>query len=363
MASANAVEWLPATSLHLEGRGFSPGQLATPFDRLPAHAEGVVRAPVWELSLHSAGICVCFRTDAKNIHARWSLRNPSLAMTHMPASGVSGVDLYVLTQQHGWRFVKCGMPTQQDDNTQELWRAADDAVPTIVRDFTLYLPLYNGISSLEIGIDQGSGSLLSAIPRPIASSRSVVFYGTSITHGGCASRPGMAYPAIVGRRLGIPTINLGFSGNGRMEPEVAALLAEIEDPACFVIDCVPNMNDESVAENGPGLVSTLRMSHATVPIVLVEDRIYAYNHSGLFPESVAQQRKNRAALRKVYDNAAAAADQGGLLHLVEAEAQLGDDGEDTVDGSHPTDLGFMRQADALVSILGPILRGARQSNL
>ena len=90
-----------------------------------------------------------------------------------------------------------------------------------------------------------------------------------------------------------------------------------------------------------------------MPIVLAEDRIYTYNHSGLFPESEERQALNRVALREVFDKAVAAGTTG--LHYLTAEVQLGEDGEDAVDGSHPTDLGFMRQADALVDILEPIL--------
>ena len=128
--AAMHMRWVPATSLTMEGRGFEPGLLATPFDRLPASAEAVVRPPVWDLSLHSAGICVRFRTDATNLSCRWALRNAGLAMPHMPSSGVSGVDLYALTEA-GWRFLRCGVPAEADGGSQEmeLW-SGGDSVPS-----------------------------------------------------------------------------------------------------------------------------------------------------------------------------------------------------------------------------------------
>ena len=106
------------------------------------------------------------------------------------------------------------------------------------REYVLYLPLYNGVQEVKIGVPEGA-TLEVAGPRPVGT-KPIVFYGTSILQGGCASRPGMAYPAILGRRLDWPTINLGFSGNALSEPEVAQLLAEL-DPAVYVLDPLPNM--------------------------------------------------------------------------------------------------------------------------
>ena len=102
----------------------------------------------------------------------------------------------------------------------------------------------------------------------------IVFYGTSITQGGCASRPGMVHTAILQRRLDHPVVNLGFSGNGKMEPEVVELMAEI-DASCFVIDCLPNMDAKEVAERTEPLVRKLREAQPKTPILLVEDRSYS----------------------------------------------------------------------------------------
>src|SRR5262249_11874186 len=146
-------------------------------------------------------------------------------------TGVSGVDLYVKTDQ-GWHWLGTGRPTQQTNTA-----ALVSGLPNQRREYTLYFPLYNGGSSIEIGI--AKEALISPLPRDDGNAKPIVFWGTSITQGGCASRPGMVHTAILGRRLNVPVINLGFSGNGKMEPEVAELLAEI-DAAIYVVDCLPN---------------------------------------------------------------------------------------------------------------------------
>ncbi|MEW6752364.1 MAG: SGNH/GDSL hydrolase family protein, partial [Candidatus Latescibacterota bacterium] len=176
--------------------------------------------------------------------------------------------------------------------------------------------------------------------------RPLVFYGTSITQGGCASRPGMAHVALLGRWLDRPVVNLGFSGNGTMDPEMADLLAEL-DAAAYVIDCLPNLSPEGVSERTGPLVERLRQGRPVTPIVLVEDR--TLTNAALLPERQEHHRRMRAALA----TAVARLRDCGVehLHVAPGAGLLGEDGEATVDGSHPTDLGFHRQATALLPLL------------
>lgn len=334
-------------SIGLEGKGWSDTK--APYDRFPTRAEGVVPAAVWGLSRQSAGLCARFVTNATVIHARWTLTSANLALPHMPATGVSGLDLYTRdTEKKRWLWVGNGRPTAQT-NTAVL----ATGLPPGKREFMLYLPLYNGVSSVEVGLAKDA-SLWNAPPRPRERQRPIIFYGTSITQGGCASRPGMVHTAILGRRLEWAVINLGFSGNGRMDLEVVKLIAEIE-AAAYVIDCLPNMDAQAVADRTEPLVRTLRAARPTTPILLVEDR--TYQNAYVLPGPRQRNNENRAALRKVYDQLIAAGVKG--LHYLEGENLLGDDGEATVDSSHPTDLGFVRQADAMEKALRPLLSRPR----
>jgi hypothetical protein len=359
-AFARAAEWLdPATAkpdgnvlffdirpLGIEGQGWSDVQ--DPFDRLPAKAKGVVRDRVWELSKNSAGLCVRFFTNATTLHARWTTTSPTLAMSHMPATGMSGVDLYVRMEDK-WRWLAVGQPKQQSNSVVLV-----KDLPPGTREYLLYLPLYNGVKSVEIGAPKDA-KLGKAHLRPADKSKPIVFYGTSITQGGCASRPGMCHPAILGRRFDWPVINLGFSGNGKMEPEVANLLAEL-DPAVYVIDCIPNMTGdvEGISQRAPNLVKTIRAKHPTTPILLVEDRTYA--DAFLQPKRAAAQAAGRKALRQVYDALVGAGDKN--LAYLEGDTLLAADGESTVDSSHPTDLGFVQHADAFEPVLRKLLTQA-----
>ncbi|MHC4879972.1 MAG: SGNH/GDSL hydrolase family protein [Planctomycetota bacterium] len=339
--SADGINWLDIRGLGLEGQGWS--DVKAPFDRLPGRAEKTVRGAVWNLSRHSAGMAVRFVTDATTIHAHWKLTSASLAMPHMPATGVSGLDLYV-KHDGRWRWIANGRPTKQENTIRIL-----SGIPAGTREYLLYLPLYNGVELVEVGVPEGN--TLSVAPPRESGRKPIVFYGTSITHGACASRPGMVHTAILGRWLDAPVINLGFSGNGRMEAEVATLLAEL-DVSVFVIDCLPNIGAADVASRTEPLVKILRKKHPTTPIVLVEDRSYA--DSFLVTSKRERNETSRVELKAAFERLKAAGDQH--LYYIKGEGMLGDDDEGTVDTSHPNDLGFMRQAEAFRKVIKPLLK-------
>lgn len=330
-----AIQWHDVQEWGVEGKGFSDTELF--YDRLPARAKGVVRDAVWNLSRHSAGMLVRFRTDATTIWADYGLQSANLAMAHMPATGKSGLDLYAEDKQGNLRWIAVVKPTAQQMNIKLI----EGLLPG-ERNYIIYLPLYNGTEYLKIGVPK-ENKFIPVAPR---TEKPMVFYGTSITHGACASRPGMPHPALLGRWLNRPVINLGFSGNGRMELEVGQYIAEI-DPSVFVIDCLPNMNGPWVVERTEPLVHQLRKARPNVPIMLVEDRTKP--NAPFLPSRQRGHDESRAALQTAYKNL----QQAGVdkLYYLEGDKLLGKDREDTTDGSHPSDLGFYRQAKAMLPVL------------
>ncbi len=337
---SGSVQWHDVRDWGIEGRGFD-GTDAW-FDRLPGRARGVVRDAVWNLSRQSAGMMVRFRTDATDIHADYRLTSSRLAMPHMPATGVSGLDLYAADEGGRMRWVSVVRPTAQDMRV----RLVDGLQPGL-REYAVYLPLYNGVVHLHIGVPAGARF------EPIAPRTQglLVFYGTSITQGACASRPGMPHPAILGRRLNRPVINLGFSGNGRMESSVGQFLAEL-DAAVFVLDCLPNMEADAVRERTEPMVHQLRRAHPAVPIVLVEDR--TYSNAWIRPSARRRHDTSRAELRAAFMRL----QESGVKRLwyIAGDRLLA--GDDTTDGSHPSDLGFVRHADVFEPVLKEALAAA-----
>jgi lysophospholipase L1-like esterase len=212
-------------------------------------------------------------------------------------------------------------------------------MPQENREFKVWLPLYDGITNIEIGIDS-----LASIEKPAFSTKlPIVFYGTSITQGGCASRPGMAYPSIISRKMDVDCINLGFSGNGKMEEAVVDVIGGIK-ASFYVIDCLPNMSVAEVKERVSTLAQSLRSRNTNTPIVFVENIEY----SKIFYEEATRkliQDKNEA-LKTEFEKLKKAGMKN--LYFISAKNAIGADNEATVDGVHLTDLGFMRMADHLI---------------
>jgi hypothetical protein len=339
---ATNILWSDIRQFGVEGRGWTNTQSF--YDRLPAKAEGVVRQPVWDLSRNSAGICVRFVTDATTIRARWALTDSWLYAPNLTAIGKSGLDLYVKTEP-GWHWLAVGQPTAQTNEVT----LAKDLIPG-KREYLLYLPLYNGTKFVELGISP-TNRIEAAPAWGPGERKPIVFYGTSILQGASASRPGMVHSAMLQRKFNWPVINLGFSGNGKLEPEMADLLAEL-DPSIYVIDCLPNTVANEIKARIEPLVRKLRAAHPLTPIVLVEDRTL----QGAFLTQGQMEwyhLKDRAELKAAYERL----QQDGVknLYYIPGEHLLGEDGEGTTDGSHPNDLGFARQAEIFARTLAPLL--------
>lgn len=335
-----ALDWFDVTARGVEGRAFDDIPRSRWFDRFPSSAEGKVTSKVWNLSRDSAGMTVRFKTDATQIWADYTLLKEHLAGANMTAIGASGLDLYTRDDHGKWRWVGVTRPAGKVVR-QEIIKGLASGF----HEYALYLPLYNGVDKLSIGVS--SGAKFEQLPP--RTEKPIVFYGTSITQGASASRPGMVHTAILGRRLDRPVLNFGFSGNGRMDAAVGEFLAMI-DAAVFVIDCLPNMNPQQVREKCMPLVTQLRAAHPATPIVLVEDRRQA--NSWILPTLQQFHSDNHAALRECFEKLQ---QQGTTrLYYIRGDDLLGDDAEGTTDGSHPNDLGFVRQAD----VFEPVLRTA-----
>ena len=227
----NGLKWIDGRTLPLEGRAFDDTEAY--YDRLPANVSTNVNGGVRSMKHHTAGMQFRFTTDSKRLVFKWIPYTRRLSMDHMPSTGVSGIDVYRFdANAEKWLYVKTGRIKSAKGGSLSLdWTPG---TPCLVN-----LPLYNGIKEFSLGLEP-TASVSPLPPRKSGIEKPVVFYGTSITHGGCASRPGMSFVNIVGRDLDVPVVNLGFSGSGVMELEMSEHLADI-DASCYVLDCLWNM--------------------------------------------------------------------------------------------------------------------------
>jgi hypothetical protein len=333
--------WLPVTSPEVEIDGlpwFAPNQ--GELFRLPLTLEKVVRPAVWNLAKSPSGGRIRFRTDAAAIAIRLEYPSPP-NMANMHAFGQTGVDLYA-----DGAYIASAIADKDAAPGKTYEKVLFTGMPRAEREIVIYLPLYKPVKVLGVGVDPEAHIKK---PRAFALSRPVVFYGTSITQGGCASRSGMSYQAILGRMLNIDFVNLGFSGNGIGEPEMAQAVGEI-DAACYVLDFAQNnQNVASLEKVYAPFLATLRAKHPDTPILAITP-IYAAREA----MGDVELQRMRDHIRLVVSRAIASGDRH--LQIVEGTDLLGPSQADgLVDGTHPNDLGFQGMATGLASRLRKFL--------
>lgn len=317
------------------------------YTRLPNIAEKSVRGPVWSLSRNSAGLSIRFTSNTETIKVEYTVGG-DIAMHHMPATGVSGVDLYGKNDAGNWQWYR-GKYTFSDPISFSFKTAGS---PISGREYQLYLPLYNSVKNLKIGISQGSE--ITFLPQ--RNQKPIVVYGTSIAQGACASRPGMAWTNILGRLLEYPMVNLGFSGNGRLEPEVLALVTDV-DAELYLLDCLPNLSpNETHTETE--IKKRLRRSIQHIREKRPESKILLTQHAGYSDGEVDSGRRSiyetlNRWTSDVFEELQKSNPQN-LYMLTKAEINLSNDA--FVDGTHPTDLGMEQYAKAYKAKLNAILK-------
>ena len=327
----NGVKWIDGRFLPIEGRAFD--DVEHYYDRLPANVTTNVNAGVRGMKHNTSGMLFRFSTDSGKLNFKWVPYNGCLAMDHMPASGMSGIDVYRWDAGKGrWLYVKTGRITDPKGGSLSIpWTPG---TPCLVN-----LPLYNGVRSFSLGIEPNA-TIKALPPRASGVNKPVVFYGTSITHGGCCSRPGLAFVNRVGRDLDVPVVGLGFSGSGVMEFEMSEHLARI-DASCYVLDCLWNMcltekehPGRSVEGNYEKFIRNLRAKRPGVPIVMAEQ-------CDVYMKGANDKDK---FMRRLYEKLVAEGWKD-LVYLPKEGMYTGDF-EGTVDGCHPNDIGMESMSKA-----------------
>ena len=340
----------------IEGQAW-PLQTPSPFNRLPNRIASKIDPQIWALAKNSTGLMIRFRSNAEEIKIRYRLNDKiPLQMDHLPATLMSGLDMYAIDSDGEEHY--CA--PERNFGESVIYSYSNLNPNDIYHDrgyeYRLYLPNYNEVISMEIGIDEKAYFE----PLPVRKEKPIVVYGTSIAQGACASRPGLAWTSILGRKMDRPLINLGFSGYGKLDPPIIKLMSEI-DAKIYIIDCMPNLTTnlwkihniesyEGLKERILKAVKTLREKQPHIPILLVD-------HAG-YTEAMTSEKKKRAFMdvNEIQHKAFQELKRQGInkiFYLAKEDIGLGKD--DNIDGLHPSDLGMMKYAQAYEKKLRSIL--------
>ena len=348
LTDTNGVKWIDGRFLPIEGRAFDDAEKY--YDRLPACVTKAVNAGVRGLKHHTAGMQFRFRTDSRFLVFKWTPYFRDLApANNLSKTAASGIDIYRRSRDGKWHHLAAGgIDDPAGREMRVSWTPGHECL--------VYLPTFNGIRSFSLGVEK-SATVEALAPRKSGIFKPVVFYGTSITHGIAASRAGLTFVNIVGRDLDVPVVNLGFSGSGRMELEMSDHLSRI-DASCYVLDCLWNMGRpkpdpdaayqdvyaaEGYDETDPisvirfryePFIRALRAKRPNIPIVM----------AGLSDVRCGKPGEKDKFVRSLYEKLVAE----GWKNLVylSKDGMYSGDGEGTMEGCHPNDLGQVTMAKA-----------------
>lgn len=308
------------------------------FRRLPEKTARGISEGVYLLHANTAGGRVRFVTDSKSVSLYAELGNVG-RMPHFPLTGSAGFDLYVKTgktERYAGSFVP---PYDMKDRYESVisFKTAE------MREITVNFPLYSEVKNVYIGLENGARVSEAA---PYENRKPTVYYGSSVTQGGCASRPGNSYQAAASRALNRDYINLGFSGSARAEDAMAEYIKAL-DMDIFVYDYDYNApTAEYLEKTHEKMFLTIRKANPELPIIMMS-----------IP-SLYQTKEERARLeiiKRTYNNALASGDRS--VYLIDGKTLMkSTDGDGTVDGCHPSDLGFHSMAKAIISVMKKIIK-------
>ena len=348
------------------------------YTRIPTYLKDSIRQELWDRGLNSAGIGIRFATNSKRIGIRYNLHS-NFHMAHMADTGIKGTDLYIWVEEEGkkssflrsasddrqsrarssrsskssksssghWAYVNTNRPSKDSIQSKVYVENMDGEM----HECLIYLPLYDGVNWMEIGVDSDAVLTQPMLDNPRQKMR-IVNYGTSIMHGGCASRTGMAATNIMQRELNVEMVNLGVSGEGKLVYPMARAMAEMDDVIAYIIDPVPNCTQMMCDTLTYDFIRIIRSARPRVPIIMVEGPMYPYaKFDSYFRDYLPAKNE---AFRKNYERLKAEGDEN--LYYVTCEGLTGPDEEGTVDGIHLTDLGFRAYADKLEQVIREVVK-------
>lgn len=299
------------------------------YRRLPEKTAKAVNDGVYCLHDHTAGGRVRFKTDSESVAIRAEMVNVS-KMPHFPFTGSCGFDMYEKKEGY-WEYLGTFVPPFDiTDGYESIIHTGNREMKELI----INMPLYSGVSRLLIGLEPMAQVLA---PEKYPGSAPAVFYGSSITQGGCASRPGTCYQSVWSRALELDYINLGFSGSAKGEKEISDYMASL-DMNLFVLDYDHNAPDVNHLMNTHyGVYAAVRAAHPDIPIILMSRPKF---------HLTGEEQQRLEVVRATFEKAKADGDRN--IVMLDGAALMRDAPEEgTVDNCHPNDLGFMSMARAV----------------
>lgn len=319
------------------------------FRRIPESVAKATNEGTYLLSTFPAGGRIRFKTDSPYIAVKTVMENVT-STAHGALTGMSGFDVYE-KKNDCEIYVNTLIPpaSMTVDGIKDGYEQVIDLNGSGIHELTINFPRWCTITKMYIGLSESSTILP---PQPYRTANPIIFYGSSITQGGCASRPGNAYQNIISRRLNCDFINLGFSGNAKGEKTIADYIKDL-DMSIFVYDYDHNAPTvEHLRNTHEAMFKTIREAQPQLPVIMLSRPSYILNES---------EKERLEIIRTTYNNAVNAGDKN-VYFIPGPELMKYAENDGTVDGCHPNDFGFHSMAKVLGEVIEKILNDEEKNN-
>lgn len=338
--SAQETRYVDASTLNIIGKAIPTSK---PYTRVDTDVYKFENETINDFANYSTGLAVLFKTNSTQLSARWETTGVN-AIENMSALSCKGLDLYI-KKDGKWISAGVGRPDMKEAPYNNHDAVILKNMDSNMKECMLYLPLYDRVEKLEIGIDENA--VIEYLENPFK--HRIMFKGSSVAHGLTASRPGMNYISKFGRDNGLYCFNMGYSGQSKLQVEYARYLADAQVDA-FVFDTFSNPSAEIIRERFDTFVDIIRRSHPETPMIFMQTERRESRNFDLKRE--AFEAKKQAAAEEVVRERMKTDKH---IYFITSEDFLGHDHEATSDGSHPTDLGFQRMLDVITPQILDIL--------
>ena len=340
------AQWTEIRPADVEGRLWD--DVECPFDRIPTRMRRALPA-LWGCGTSSTGQLVDFESDTRNIAVKVKYANDRFGENNFNFAAFSGFDLYIFDRGR-WRWAAA--PRHSTKWSRDMTHQLLENLPPGSRRYRLYLPLRNRLLSVAVGTDAKAKTKL----IPPRRERPMLYYGTSIIHGAYTIRPGLGLTARLGRALDYPIVNLGFSGEAKLDPAMAKLMAE-KEAGVYVCDPYHNMDAANIRANFEKFFDILCSKRPKTPVILLgaPHRCNVW----MWPEKTAAEEEKTRLFEELSRKVAA---RHANFRYVPGLDNYGDC-EWSMDGIHPNDEAFGNMTKKLTPILRDALIAAEKGRV
>ncbi len=344
---APKIDFVNATDLTLVGKLC---ETTNPYHRVEVEKYPEFNKTEARLLQMPSGLAIAFSTNATAIYVKAEFGDVIQWSQYAPIATTSGFNLFIKNAEGEWTWAASKahktIPNAKNKERTSKPLPVMTGLSREMKECIIYLPLYSELDGLEIGVNKGA--TIEALPMPFR--HKIAVFGSSFTHGSCASGAGLTWPAFLSRSTGMQLCSFGMSGNSKLQAVMGQILGETKADA-YICDAFSNPSITQIGARIRPFIEAIRKSNPNAPIIFINT---IYRESRNF--SARYDKREQSRIDYVESVMAAVTKEYKGVYFVNVPNQTGTDHLTSADGTHPYSYGYHRWAQAIEKPILKILK-------